>query len=171
MLKWFGPAFLALALSAAVPLPSFAQDNDEDGMMGGGCPTMGMMGRGMMSQGIMGQGMMGGHQAHMKAMVDARLAYLKDELKITDAQTDAWNAYAEAVKSRVNVMQGMRESMMGSMQKGNAVDRMDVRIKGMEAMLELMKAVKPATEKLYSVLTDEQKKAADELIGVQCGGM
>ena len=171
MSKWFVTAFLALALSTAVSLPSVAQDNDDEdgpmmGMMGAGCPTMGMMGRGMM-----GQGMMGGRPAHMKAMVDGRLAYLKDELKITDAQTDAWNAYADAIRNRVSVMQGMRESMIGSMQKGNAVDRMDVRIKGMEAMLKSMKAVKPATEKLYAVLTDEQKKVADDLIGVQCGGM
>ena len=72
--------------------------------------------------------------------------YLKDELKITDAQTDAWNAYADAVKSRANIMQGMRESMIGSMQKGNAVDRMDVRIKGMETMLKSMKAVRAKSD-------------------------
>jgi hypothetical protein len=41
----------------------------------------------------------------------------------------------------------------------------------MEAMVETMKAVKPATEKLYAVLSDEQKKIADELIGTDCGAM
>jgi DNA-binding transcriptional LysR family regulator len=43
--------------------------------------------------------------------------------------------------------------------------RMDARIKSMETMVDSMKAVKPATEKLYAVLTDEQKKVADQLIG------
>jgi hypothetical protein len=38
-------------------------------------------------------------------------------------------------------------------------------------MLESMKAVEPAIVKLYSALTPEQKKAADQLIGVDCGAM
>ena len=56
--------------------------------------------------------------------------------------------------------------MMDAMQKGSATVRMDARIKSMEAMVESMKATKPATEKLYAVLTDEQKKVADQLIGI-----
>jgi hypothetical protein len=129
--------------------------------MGGGCSMMGMM----------GQGMMGGRQAKMGAMADGRLAYLKGELDITGAQTESWNGYVEAVKGRVDTMQGMRQGMMEAMQKGSATARMDARIKGMEAMVESMKAVKPATEKLYGVLTDEQKKIADQLIGNDCGAM
>ena len=39
----------------------------------------------------------------------------------------------------------------------------------MEAMLESMKALKPATEGLYAVLTAEQKTVADDLIGGDCG--
>jgi hypothetical protein len=41
----------------------------------------------------------------------------------------------------------------------------------MESMLEAMKAVKPATEELYKVLSDDQKKVADELLGLGCGAM
>jgi len=134
--------------------------------MGGGCATMGMMGQGMMG----GRGIWG-HRGGMSAVVDGRLAYLKDELKITDAQSDAWNGYADAANGRAAVMQGMRARMTDAMQKGGAVERMDVRIAGMEAMLESMKAVKPAIEKLYSTLTPEQKKTADQLIGVDCGAM
>jgi LTXXQ motif family protein len=174
MNKPFATMVLALALSAIVS-PSIAEDNDQAGlsmgMMGGGCAMMGMMGGGMMAGGMMSQGTMWGRHAGMGAMVDGRLAYLKDELKIADTQVEAWNGYAEAVKGRVNVMQGMRESMMGAMQKGGAVERMDARIGGMEAMLEALKAAKPATETLYSVLTADQKKVADQLIGVDCGAM
>jgi hypothetical protein len=110
-------------------------------------------------------------QARMRAMVAGRLAYLKDELDITEAQSQAWKAYADAVSSRVEAMQGMRQNMMRTMQQGSAVERMDTRIKSMEAMLEAMKTVKPATEKLYAVLADEQKNIADELIGTDCGAM
>ena len=41
----------------------------------------------------------------------------------------------------------------------------------MEAMVDPMKAVTPATEKLYAALIAEQMKAADQLIGVNCGPM
>ena len=131
---------------------------------------IGMMGPGIWGQGNWGQGTRG-RQPRMEAMVEGRLGYLKGELNITEAQTDAWNGYAEAVRARIDLMQGMRQGMFDAMQKGTATERMDARISSMEAMLEAMKALKPATEKLYAALTDEQKKVADELIGVDCGAM
>ena len=124
-----------------------------------------------MGRGMMGQGKMPDKEMQMGAMVDSRLAHLKTELKITDAQADVWKAYGDAIKGRVTVMQGMRTSMMDAMDKGSAVDRMDIRIKSMEAMVDSMKAVKPATEKLYVALTAEQKTVADQLIGDACGAM
>lgn len=175
MNKMFATTALALAISATALAPSFAQTKAPSGhmmgMAGGGCPMMGMMGQGMMGRGKMGQGTPSGNQEQMGALADSRLAHLKTELKITDAQADVWKAYTEAVKARATVMQGMRTTMMDAMDKGGAVDRMDIRIKSMEAMVESMKAIKPATEKLYAALTAEQKKAADELIGVDCGAM
>ena len=75
------------------------------------------------------------------------------------------------MKGRVETMQGMRQGMMDAMQKGSATDRMKARISGMEAMIESMKTVSPATEKLYGVLSGDQKKIADELIGNDCGAM
>jgi hypothetical protein len=182
MTKFFTTAALALSLSAATISQSPAQGVGPGGpmmgMMGGGCPMigmMGMMGPGMMGPGTGGQGAWGpgmmGPGSRMGTVADARLAYLKGELAITEAQTEAWNAYAEAATTRVDVMQGMRESMFSVMQEGSATERMDARIGGMEAMLEAMKALKPATENLYAALTDEQKKVADQLIGADCGAM
>ncbi len=167
---------LALAMSAAALAPSFAQTKAPSGhmmgMAGGGCPMMGMMGQGMMGRGgMMGHGTPTDNEEQMGALADRRLANLKTELKITDGQADVWKAYTEAVKARVTVMQGMRTTMMDAMDKGGAVDRMEIRIKSMEAMIDSMKAVKPATEQLYAVLSADQKKVADQLIGVDCGAM
>jgi hypothetical protein len=167
---------LVFALSVTTLSPSFAEDQDgQRGMMGGGCPMMGMMGHGMMGRGGWGEGGWGGgmmgRQPRMGAMVEGRLAYLKGELDIMDAQTKAWDAYAAAVKGRVELIQGMHDNMVNTMQKGTATERMDARIAGMEAMLDSLKAMKPATDGLYAVLTDEQKKVADELIGADCGAM
>jgi hypothetical protein len=159
-----------------------------------GCPGMGGMGMGTMagkgmhgmtgSQAMgqdmmtgmpmgMGMGMMrpGMMMAGTPAMVDERLAALKTELAITDAEAEVWNAYASAVKNRASTMQNMHASMMQAMQSGTAPDRVDVHIKHMTAMLEAMKALKPATEDLYRVLNAEQKKKADTLLGAGCGMM
>ena len=180
MNKMFAAAILALAMSVTAYAPSFAQSDGPAGRMmgmaGGGCPMMGMMGQGMMGRGMMGRGMKGqstpsNNQEELGVLAERRLANLKTELKITDAQADAWKAYAEKVQTQAKVMQGLRTGMMDGMDKGNAVDRMDIRIKSMEAMFASMKSVKPATEKLYASLTAEQKKEADQLIGVDCGAM
>ena len=172
MRKLLAIAAIAAASSFTTVSPSLAQMDDQAapyaGMMGGGCSMMGMMGQ---DGGMWRRGMMGNRQARMSAMVDGRLAYLKGELSITDAQKDAWDGYAEAVNGRVETMQGLRESMLDTMQRGGAIERIDARIKGMQAMVDAMSAVKPATEKLYGILNAEQKKIADDLIGLDCGAM
>ncbi len=147
------------------------------GMMGqgmmGGCPMMGGMGQGMM----MGWGMQGMMNPAMMGMimgspaVQGRLAYVKAELGITDAETAAWDGYASAVNARVTSMQGMHADMMQAMQTGSPMARMDAHIKAMESMVESLKALKPSTEALYAVLTDEQKQKADQLLGGGCGMM
>lgn len=71
----------------------------------------------------------------------------------------------------VDTMQSTHKLMFAVMQKGTAIERMDARISHMEAMLEAMKAVKPATETLYNALTAEQKQLADQSIGMDCGAM
>jgi hypothetical protein len=119
---------------------------------------------GMMGQGMMGPGMMMGYGP----MMEGRLAYLKAELGITEAQTEAWNGYVSAVKARTSTMQSMHTTMMQAMQSGSAVERMQAHTQAMESMVESMKALTPATEALYKVLSDEQKKKADLLLGSGC---
>jgi hypothetical protein len=128
-----------------------------NGMMGGGM-------RGMMGPGMMGPGMMMGYGP----AVQGQLAYVEAELGITDAQTKAWDDYVNAVEARATTMQGMHAAMMQSMQTGTAVERMEAHTQAMQNILESMKAIKPATEALYKVLTDEQKKKADLLLGSGC---
>jgi hypothetical protein len=144
---------------------------DMGGMMGSGAGTM--MGGCPMMGGARGS-MMGGMQGMMMGsgpMMEGGLAYQKAELGITEDQTAAWSSYVAAVKARGTAMQGMHADMMQAMQTGSAMARMDAHIKSMEAMVESLKALKPATEALYAVLTDEQKKKSDQLLGGGCGMM
>jgi hypothetical protein len=148
----------------------------QGGMMGGG--QGGMMGQGMMDGCPMMGGMMrrkgmkgmGGMMMHSVPMMEARLAFTKADLEITEAQMPQWDAYAEAVRMRHEKMAAMHEEKMKSKVK-TAPERMDARIKSMETVLDGLKALKGPTEALYDVLTDEQKKKADKLLGGRCGMM
>lgn len=162
-----------------------AHSNAQTGqMMVGGCLGMDMMDHGGMGSGYMhGSGMQGSKHdngmmrgsamgpGRMNSMVEGRLAFLKAELQINDAQEGVWNEYSDAIRKRMAVMLDMHTQMTEKMQDGNAITRMDAHINGMQAMVDALKAVRPATEKLYNALDNEQKKAADHLIGMDCGAM
>ena len=126
----------------------------------------------MMDHRIMGQHMTGMTRPDMMMgygpMIEGRLAYLKAELAITEAQTKAWDAYVTVVRTRSTTMQTVHMMMMQAMQSGTAVARLDAHIKAMETMTETLKAMKPVTEGLYAVLTAEQKTKADQLLGMGC---
>ena len=142
------------------PMMGMMDQNRMDGMPGhGGQGMPGMTGQGMMGHGMMGSG-------SMAAMLEGRIAYLRTELGITEAQGAAWKEYVDALKSRMSDMQSMRQEMKGAMHSGTALDRVKARAKMMEGMATSMKALTPALEGLYKVLTDEQKKQADQLLGM-----
>ncbi len=163
---------LASAMLISMSAIAAAQQSDSDqsqqpgfGMMGPGMMGYGGMGPGMMGRnGMMGPGMMMGYGPTM----EGQLAYVKAELGITDAQKEAWDAYVSAIKARADTMQSMHSAMVKAMQTGSALERMEARTNAMQSMVESMKAIKPATEALYKVLTDEQKKKADALLGNGC---
>jgi hypothetical protein len=140
---------------------------DSAGQDKSGCPMMGDMG----FRCGMRQGMGHGAMMHSVPMMEGRLAYIKADLEITDAQLAAWNAYADAVRSRHGTMESMQADMMKAKESGNALERMDAHIKAMESMVDGLKALKPVTEALYTVLSDEQKKKADQLLVGGCGMM
>ena len=128
--------------------------------MGGGAggPMMGMIGRGdMMSM------MTGDH-------IEGRIAFLKAELKVTDIQMPQWNAFADTLRASAQRTREMRTTMMhgGMMGHGGAAisapDRMDRMEKMMTAMADTLKTTKASLTTLYAVLTDDQKKTADQLV-------
>ena len=140
--------------------------------MMGGCPMMQGMMQGMqhgMKSGMkpekgamMGGGMMTG------AMIEQRLTKVKAELKITDAQTQAWDGYATAVKAQGETMKSNRETMMKAMGEGTAVSKIETHVAAMEKMVGALKTLKTATEALYASLDETQKKIADKVLGHGC---
>jgi hypothetical protein len=131
------------------------------GMMGG-MPMMGMMRMMMGQDGMDGMSMMA---TAMSEHVEGRLAFLKTELKITDAQLPLWNDFSQAVRENAKAMgTTMQGGMMGMNQSATLPDRLAMREKMMTTHLEALRKLKAAVDPLYAAFTDEQKKAADQLM-------
>jgi hypothetical protein len=177
--KIWGSLVLMLALIAG---PALAQQPQHDehhppapgaaagpGMPGGmaGAGDMPMMGMMRMMMGRDGMSMMGAMARH----VEGRLAFLKTELKITDAQLSLWNAVADAMRANAKSMGDMGGGMMGGSQTATLPDKLAMREKMMTAHLEALRKFKAAVDPLYAALSDEQKKTADELLAGPMGMM
>jgi hypothetical protein len=166
---------LVLALMAA---PVLAQQQEHEqhhpaatspatGMQGPGMPGGGMAGAGgMPGMMMMGQDGTAGMSMMMAEHVEGRLAFLKTELKITDAQLPLWNAVADAIRANAKSMSEMMSGgMMGTSQTTATLpDKLSMREKMMTAHLDGLRKFKAAVDPLYAALSDEQKKTADELL-------
>jgi hypothetical protein len=126
----------------------------------------GMMGSRGMGYGMMGWSGQGGAMCGMMTgHIEGRLAYLKTELKITDAQATLWDAYANAARANTQVMTTHCTAMMGSAQASGATlpDRLDQHEQLMTAQLEAIRNMNKALKPLYAALTDNQKQALYQL--------
>lgn len=109
--------------------------------------------------------------------VEARLAYLKTALKITDAQQAQWDTFAntlrkqardmdERVKARrTRAAEGVRDA------RPNAIERLERRQARLEAASARLNEMLAAAKPLYAALTPEQQKVADELMSAQRRGI
>ncbi|MFN4089259.1 MAG: Spy/CpxP family protein refolding chaperone [Alphaproteobacteria bacterium] len=126
--------------------------------------------------------------------IDGRLAFLKAELKITEAQEPQWDAVETALRSSAERMSELRREMRGDrpargergprgerMQRGergdpgqraerperprlNPVERLERMEKASAATAESAREVRTALAPLYESLSDEQKAMADRLL-------
>lgn len=150
------------------------------GMMGGGGAHRGMGHRGddrhhagpgwMGPRGghgpQMGMGPMGGRGfgpgVNPEANADARLAYLKSELKITADQDTAWNAYSSAVKQQAAQMQAFRTAMLSTQ---TPQDRVTLHAEHAKQRATGFESLDKSLRDLYGVLNAEQKASADLYLG------
>jgi hypothetical protein len=103
--------------------------------------------------------------------VEGRIAFLKAELKITDAQTPQWNRFADVLREQAKSMNAMRDQMMKMEEPATLPEQLERREKMMTSHLASMKTLKDAVVPLYASLSDEQKKTADELMIGPMGAM
>jgi hypothetical protein len=121
-------------------------------------------------------GMMGPSMDGMATIdrIEGRIAFLRTELKITDTQADAWNAFADALRANAKKLDQLRASMMpesgdAQQQAPTMADRLDQQEQWLLARLEGIRTMKAAFTKLNETLSDEQKKTANDLLAPHMG--
>ena len=160
---------------------------DPMGMMSqaGMAPTMVMMG----PNGIMAVGMMNdeGQPAMMMGVpfqsmgvpstavgfadhLEGRIAFVKAELKITDAQMSKWDAFADALRKMG--AEWRRQHAEAKSTQPPATDlpsRVSSQEKLLQWRLEALRREKEPLLALYAVLDVEQKRVADQLMLMPSG--
>jgi hypothetical protein len=152
---------------AAQPAPPARQSGTGQGSMGQGKASTDIMN--MMGMGMMGMGLQSG--CSMDGMdtidhIEGRIAFLRAELKITDAQSATWNAVADALRNNARKLGELRAptmSQVGAAPQG-LVDRLTLQEKWLAARLEGTREIKSVLTNLVGTLSDDQKKMADELM-------
>lgn len=169
-------ATLSLGILAGAVGPSFAQMGPSGSMAGAGHGG-------------------GKHNAQFQGQradrIDGRIAFLKAELKITQAQQGKWDDFEKVLrgqsaerKAQAEKIRAERQAKRAEFQKQaeaakaagqtvqrpehkqlSAVEKMEMRQKMMKAQQEKQEKVLDAFKPLYASLSDDQKKTADELFG------
>ena len=141
--------------------------NDMKNMMGSmsAMHSMGMM----QMMGMMGRGMDG---IATIDRVEGRIAFLRAELKITDAQADAWNGFADALRTNARKLAEVR-AMTPKPGDGQPASTLTARLDQQEqclgARLDGTRAMKSAFVKLNEVLSEDKKKTANDLLAPHMG--
>jgi hypothetical protein len=162
------PASPAPGPATAAPQGGMGMMNDMKNMMSsmsamhsmGMLQMMGMMGRGTDGMATIDR-------------VEGRIAFLRAELKITDAQADAWNGFADALRTNARKLTEVRATAMpkpGDGQPASALSaRLDQQEQWLAARLDGTRAMKSTFAKLNEALSDDQKKTANDLLAPHMG--
>ncbi len=112
-----------------------------------------------------GGGPMGMHRFMAGEHIDGKLAFLKAELKIQPSQEKAWSAFDAAVRKSAKGLQAKHDAMKNQKHwpELTTPERFDKMESMMSTRLEALRSVKGETSALYTALSADQKKTADEL--------
>jgi hypothetical protein len=140
-------------------------------MMSGMMQDHGAMHR-MRMMGMDGMDMMAGMQGRMSGIehVEGHIAFLRAELKISDAQAKLWDEFAAALRANAKQLNELRaELAKAPAAAASPVEQLARREKALAARLEIARRTRPALEALYAALTEDQKKAFARLMSHRRG--
>ena len=157
--------------SGAMPAPGTGASGMS--MHGGDMPMMGgmhSMMMDMMRQHAMAMAMPG---MDMADRVDGRIAFLRAELKITEAQAKLWNDFAQTLRDSAKKLGALRAGMgtRPGAPASTLPQRLDQQEQWYVARTEGIRSIKMSLSHLYGALSDDQKKTADQLMAPHLGLM
>ena len=158
-------AMPAMPSQAGTPMPGAGGPMASSPMASS--PMGGEMGRMMEMMRPMMAGGMGMPFEH----VEGRIAYLKAELKITDAQAAPWNAFADTMRADASAMKAMHEGMGKAPMPTTMPDRMAARRKMMSEHMAMMDRSEASMKALYGALSTGQQTTFDQLMSGPMGMM
>jgi hypothetical protein len=162
-------------ITAQPPSPGNSTMRGGQEFRGQGMAGMGQgAGGAMMTRDMMGMMM----QMHTQVMamggianhVEGRIAFLRTELKIGSNQQEAWNGFADALRTNAKQLSALRNpQMMGA--SASLQEQFERQEKLATAQLQGLTSMKAAYQRLAGVLSDEQKMLAAQLIPPHVGLM
>lgn len=96
--------------------------------------------------------------------IEGRIAFLKAEIGITEPQAAQWNAFADALRADADVMRRAHAAAAQADRSVSAPARLEAAVQRMSGRLDATKRLLAAEKPLYAVLSNDQKKMADELL-------
>ncbi len=137
-------AVIGLSMGSISMVSAFGGPGGFGGCHGGG---YGQQGKGQMTQ---------KQESRMQERMQDRVGYMKYKLGITEKQEPAWQEFTKVLESKFTTMRD---------RKGNRGEQKSVteKVKLMRDGAERMTQMADAIEKLYSTLTPEQQKIADQM--------
>jgi hypothetical protein len=106
--------------------------------------------------------------------MEARLAYARTALKITDAQQPQWEDFANVLRKHARDMDQRIQNRMAQREQAggqraeraqvNAIERLERRQQRMEQRSARLNEVLAAAKPLYAAFSPEQKQIADQML-------
>ena len=109
-------------------------------------------------------------QRYDAATVEARIKRLRDRLKITAAETEAWNQVAQIMRDNARDLDTLVRARDHDARTMSAVDNLRNYQKIADAHADGLKKLVPAFAALYDAMPDSQKATADGVFGRRVRG-
>jgi hypothetical protein len=123
----------------------------------------------------MRRGMMMGDGNRMAMMpfehIEGRIAFIKAELGITDAQLPQWTVFAESLRTSAKTMRDAVGKSLTEDLPATAPQNAAAAVQMMTIRLEAMKTTASAIKVLYDGLTADQRKVFDDVMSGPMGGL
>ncbi len=99
----------------------------------------------------------------IEGLVERRIADLHSRLHITPQQSQQWDQFAGVMRDNAKAMDDIYQQRAGKLGSMTAVDNMQSYAQIEQERAQDMQKLVPAFQTLYGSLSDQQKKAADQM--------